>query len=296
MTIPSVRVEVYYGDDAKCPEDSFRVVRTCSERPGVASPEYLLSYALYKDRFTSLPSEISLLLKTAEGPNTVVKAAGVSPTNWEGLLYLATYTDDGTQESSCACLLPFAPNVSTLAGLGKEKVCIDAENLDPEFIYVLLHTLIATGTREVILLNPPYFELWGRLRLSGIRGYRIAVAEKLPRAVRIPVLASVKAELEANEIHQAAWQDFRLPKPRETPNFLGAVFHGEEAAINEILQELESTGHVMSYRSFLDVAREMLPQKAAVIARSLHLYGYVQIRQGQVELTRKGLFALTLRE
>ena len=293
MQNPETRIEIHYGE-SHCEQDAFRITRTCDSRPSIFSPEYLLAQALYKDRYLSSPHELTLLLKTCEGPNNPVKAAGVSPTNWEGILYLATFTDETPLKSSCACLLPFAPNVSALAALGKEKVCIESESLDPEFLSSLIHTLIATGTREIILLNPPYIDQWNKLQLKGLRGYKVATAEKFPKGIRAPILTTIDANLEHEEVYQTDMYNYRLPEPRKPPNMLSTVFPGNDNVVSEILQELESTGHVMSYRSFLDIAREMLPQKALDTTRRLILYGYIQIRQGQVELTRKGLYVLSI--
>ncbi|MCC5999044.1 MAG: hypothetical protein LM573_08190, partial [Thermofilum sp.] len=75
MQNPETRIEIHYGE-SHCKQDAFRITRTCDSRPSIFSPEYLLAQALYKDRYLSSPHELTLLLKTSEGPNNPVKAAG----------------------------------------------------------------------------------------------------------------------------------------------------------------------------------------------------------------------------
>ncbi|ABL78181.1 hypothetical protein [Thermofilum pendens] len=284
-------VEVRYGREG-CPEDSFQVLPSCEERPGVVAPDHVLALALREDGFVRSHHAVAFLLRTAPGPNTVAKAAAVSPEGWRELLYLSMHVEDQPSSSRCACLLPFAPSTSTLAALGKSEVCLDASSLGAVFLASFVHVALSMGARRIILLNPPYLDYWERLKLSGLPGYRRALIERMPRALRVRAAVDINVDLSKNEIYEKVPFSFKLPQPRKPPSLLRFAFQEKEGLALELLREVEASGLVTSYKAFLEAARELNPGEGVAVARRLFLYGYVSIRQGQVEATEKAIYAL----
>jgi len=284
-----LEVVLLYGGE--CPEGSFHVTSGCACPPATVAPEWLLALALEEDGLVREPRRLSLLLREAPGPHTIAKAAAVEPERWEGLLHVSLYTD-GSCSEQCACLLPFAPATSSLSVLGQREACIFAHGLSTSFLKALLHAAAASGAERLYLVDPPPdFPLYTKITVTGLEGYRAVARMPAPRGLRLPAVASIRAHLEKGEVLQERELRARLPPLGRRPSLLKLAFGEEKQVAQALLEELEASGSLMSSRAFLEVAAS-LSERGRSVARLLVLFGYVQLRQAQVELAGKGIYAL----
>ncbi|WP_191118443.1 hypothetical protein [Infirmifilum uzonense] len=283
-----MQVLVIYGD--KCPDNVFSVTPEGDCPPWTLAPEWLVSKALAHDTRLAKPERLSFLLNLAPGPHSVWKAAAVEPEEWWGILSIATYT--GTySECSSVLLLPNAPATSTLSAISKKEVCIYATNIRGDFLSILIQALGSLGTEKLILLNPTDPRDWHTLRLHGILGYIYAKRLSLPKALQLRALAEGDIDVERAEAKTKGSMAPRAPRPGVPQDLLKNAFGEDSEVALSLLSEVENGGGVMSYRALLDITRE-LSVRGSDIARRLILFGYLHLRQAQVELTSKGLYTL----
>ncbi len=279
-----IKVKIIYGE--RCPENTYIISSSCQTRPQTISPEWLLSHALYSDGYIRNWQRLSFLLKTVHGPYTVSKAAAVESDDWEQLHWLSRYTD-GESSKECACLLPFAPNVSALSSLGKKQVCIEADRLEEKFLEILIHTLAATGTEQLILVNPPTIWHFEEAVFKGQIGAYQASIMRMPR----PLQVKIKETLDIDVVKQSLKQDnvvaSKLPTLRAPPNMLKEAFDDLYDLAAMILEEIQESGYTMSLKAYIEGAQQLDENHGKKTAMRLIAYGYVKIRQGQVEPTRK---------
>jgi len=284
-------LEVVLLHGGECPQSAFCVTSGCACPPTTVAPEWLLALALREDGLVDEPQKLSLLLRAAPGPHTAAKAAAVEPERWEGLLHLSLYTDGACSEQ-CACLLPFAPATSSLSILGRPEVCVLAHGLSAGFLKALLHTAASSGTEKLYLLDPPLdLPLYTKILVRGLEGYRAVARMPAPRGLRLPAVVSMRADLEKGEVERKREIRAKLPPLGREPSMLKLAFGEERQVAQALLEELEASGHLMSARAFFEIAAS-LSDRGGRVARLLVLFGYVQLRQAQVELTRKGVYAL----
>jgi len=281
-------VLIYGGE---CLGSSFCVTPGCACPPATVAPEWLLAQALKEDGFVEEQHRLAFLLREAPGPHTAAKAAAVEPERWEGLLHISLYTDGACGEQ-CACLMPFAPATSSLSILGRPEACIFAHGLSTGFLKALLHAAAASGTEKLYLVDPPLdLPLYTKIKVAGLEGYRAVARMPAPRGLRLPAVASIRAHLERGEVVGGRVMHARLPPLGRKPNLLKLAFGEEGQVAQALLEELEASGNLMSARAFLELASS-LSEKGRRIARLLKLFGYIQLRQAQVELSKKGVYAL----
>ncbi|UNQ72861.1 hypothetical protein [Infirmifilum sp. NZ] len=282
-------IEAVYGET--CPGNVFSITPWGETPPWAYAPEWLISEALKHDVGLRKPGRLTVLLADAPGPHTVHKAAAVEPDDWWEVLRVALYMAK-PKPSKSVQLLPFAPATSALAALGQKEACIHAESLTADYLHSLIHALSSSGTERLVLVNPPQFSLWQKLRTSGVTGYSFARHLALPRALQLGALSRSRYNLRENEALGADVPLFKSPVIFREQSLVKYAFGDESELAVALLSELEASGGVMSHRAFMDTASSLGPSSRG-IARRLLLYGYVVFRQAQVELTLKGIFALS---
>ncbi|QOJ79537.1 hypothetical protein IG193_03510 [Infirmifilum lucidum] len=283
-----MRVEVFYGEE--CPSGTFSVTPSGELPPWTYGPEWLLAQALEHDMPLRRPGRLVTLLLDAPGPHTVWKAAAVEPDDWWEILKVAVYTGEPRQGQSVQ-LLPFAPATSTLSAIGQREVCIHAESISRSFLASLIHALSASGTERLVLANPPFITQWQSLKASGVVGYSLSRRALLPRVIQLRALARADFDVEKGEFSGGSPITCKYPERSKQPDLVKLAFGGESELARAILSELEASGGVVSYRAFMDTSSSLDPRGKS-IARRLILYGYVALRQAQVELAEKGLYVL----
>lgn len=282
-----MEVEVVLG--GLCPEGVFSVTPSGSCPPWAYAPEWLLAQALRHDAGLRRPGRLAALVRLAPGPHTIWKAAAVEPEDWWEVLGVALYTAEPSQCSSVQ-LLPFAPAVSSLAAYGQREACLYAEPLSSEFLASLVHALGSSGTERLVLVNAHRAVLWHKMRVRGLGGYLSAARVGLPRVMRMRALAESEVDYRENEATGAAPGEFAPLQARDR-DLLALAFGENREIAYSLLSEVEASGGVVSYRGFIDSAASMGPG-AREVARRLVLFGYVVLRQAQVEVTAKATYAL----
>lgn len=283
-------VELAYG--GSCREGFFAVTPECGCSPSTISPEWLLARALSEDGYVRNPGRLALLLRSTPGPYTVAKAAALEPDYWEGILHVSLYTDSPDCNENCACLLPFAPAVSALSALGKRQSCVYAGVLTEKFLVSFVQAASLSGVERLILVNPPFIpSMWTKVVFEGLEGYRAAASTPAPRAFRYATLAGIAASSSDSEVWREVSGGYSLPQPKQAPKMLALAFGEAWPEARALLEEVESAGHILTVRALYEIASTLGVGK--LVVRSLFSYGYLRARTGQVELTGKGVYALS---
>ena len=291
MSVAAVatRIHVIYGAD--CGDVEFRVIPSCRERPYIAAPEWILVEALAADGLVKRPGRLGLLLRSVKGPFSVLKAAALEPEDWEPLLWLSAYTSD-KPTGGCAALLPFAPSTSSLSALTHREACIDAYMIPRGFLEQLIYAAGGSGVEDLYLLNPEPTWLFSDAKLRGPLARHRARAMSLPRFVLSRVGETVVFD-EVEDILEGSLLEVSLPKPGPVGDLLAAAFPGADEVAYTLLDGVEESGYVLSYRAFLEMAGQIGGKDGYSIGQRLVLYGYLSVRQAQVVPTSKGLYVLT---
>ncbi|MEZ0345983.1 MAG: hypothetical protein ABWK01_05490 [Infirmifilum sp.] len=281
-------VEVVYGEP--CPQNIPSITPAGPCPPPTLAPEWLLSKALAHDISHLRPERLATLLRLAPGPHNILKAAAVEPEEWWGILGIAAYTGSPSQCQHFQ-LLPFAPAVSTLAALPHKEMCIYAESLQGSYLFTLIHALGSYGAQRLILIDPPHPVAWHRIRVKGVLGYSHARRLSLPRVLQLRALAQSMLDVDKAEAKAERPKEFNQLSHTPPQDLLKLAFGDEAETALSLLTEIDAGGGIMSYRALLDAAATFTPD-ARGLARKLILFGYLRLRQAQVEITPKGLFTL----
>jgi len=287
--VKRLKVKLLYGQG--CPQGYFRVDPSCRERPASAAQEWLLAEALREDGVIRQAGRLSFLLRMAGGPNTPLKAAAVEPDDWKPLLWTSGYFAE--KPGSCASLLPQLPCTSSLTALSRKNACVYAYPLPRRFLEKFIYAAAAAGLENLVLIDPPQTWLFSEAVLSGGYGSYVAQGMRLPRYAQ----ARVKEEVEFDEA-ESRLKGGDVDVARVEPVSLHSVelvnraFGGAGELALTLLEGLEESGYVMSYRAFQEMAEQLGGAEGRWTAARLVLFGYVKVRQAQVELTDKGLYTL----
>ena len=284
-----MHIQILYGE--KCGKDSFQVVPDCPNQPRTIAPDWLLASSLRHDKYVDNWQRLTLLLKTAGGPYTVAKAAAVEPEKWQGVHWLSQYTDQYLGDD-CSCKLPFAPHVSLLSSLGREEVCLDAEGVTPSFLSQLLHVLASTGTKKVVLVNPPMFFRFDEAVFTGQIGAYYSARLYTPRALQYSIKEDIAIDIENKSLKQETGYSASTVKPMPPKDLLKEAFGNLTQLAHQLLEEVELAGYTMSLKAFIEGAQQIDDTYGKIVATRLILYGYLKPRQAQVEITEKALYAM----
>jgi len=285
----TISVHVIYGGG--CGDAELSVTPSCGNRPYIAAPEWILVEALAADGLVRNPGRLGLLLRGARGPFTVLKAAAVEPGDWEPLLWVSAYTSD-KPVGGCAALLPFAPSTSSLSVLGHRSACVDAYLIPSGFLDKLIYAAGGSGVEDLYLLNPQPTWLFSDARLRGPLARHRARSMSLPRFVVSRVGETVAFD-EVDDLLAGSPLEVSLPKPGSPGDLLAAAFPGLDEVAYTLLEGVEESGYVLSYRAFLEMASQIGGDEGYRVGQRLVLYGYLSVRQAQVVPTGKGMYVLT---